>query len=233
MKDLKTIIYGAGITLAIFVTAVLMGYSINLNHSFIPDSFITHTIMLACSVLAIFILRKNLKYRISLPRFRNILKPVAIALAVTIAVNIIMTVITKLAGAHIEGHALLSNMNPAQVFVFIFIYASVAEELLFRGYLLNSLKSLKSGGVSVFGLDLSLPVIISAFAFGLAHLILITTGASPLFLVRIVIFTTSLGLVAGYYQEKYDNNIYAIIVHMSGNTLAVAGSLIMHSNAGL
>jgi membrane protease YdiL (CAAX protease family) len=69
-----------------------------------------------------------------------------------------------------------------------------------------------------------MPVIISAIAFGAAHLVLLATDASAFFLVRIVLFTTCLGLVAGYYQEKYNNHFYAIIVHMSGNFLAVIAS---------
>ena len=64
-------------------------------------------------------------------------------------------------------------------------------------------------------------------AFGLAHLILITTGVGALFLLRVVLFTFTLGLVAGYYQEKYDNTIYAIIVHMAGNSVAVLAVFMM------
>jgi membrane protease YdiL (CAAX protease family) len=50
-----------------------------------------------------------------------------------------------------------------------------------------------------------------------------------LFLIRIVLFTFVLGLAAGYYQEKYENNtLYAIIVHMGGNFPGVLSALLMN-----
>lgn len=66
--------------------------------------------------------------------------------------------------------------------------------------------------------------------FGLAHLILFTTNATPFFVLKIVLFTTMLGLVAGYYQEKYNNNAYAILVHMAGNSLTILAVVLMHLN---
>ena len=67
---------------------------------------------------------------------------------------------------------------------------------------------------------------IAAVLFGLGHLVLISTGAETLFLVRVVTATTVLGLVAGYYQEKYENNAYAIIAHMAGNLLGLIPAII-------
>lgn len=93
--------------------------------------------------------------------------------------------------------------------------------------MLNLLKPLNTKGITVFKRKISLPVILSAIAFGLAHLILIKYGVGVLFLIKIVLFTTSLGIVAGYYQEKYDNNAYAIIVHMGGNLFGVVGAILM------
>jgi membrane protease YdiL (CAAX protease family) len=107
------------------------------------------------------------------------------------------------------------------------LYASIAEEFLFRGFLLNLLKPLENNRVLVIKRKVSLPVILSAVAFGLAHLILLTTGVGLFFLIRVIIFTIGLGLIAGYYQEKYNNHSYAIIVHMTGNSLAVIAALTM------
>ena len=92
---------------------------------------------------------------------------------------------------------------------------------------MNILKPLKAVGITISKRTISLPVIISAVAFGLAHLILITTGASGMVILRVVVFTTVLGLIAGYYQEKYDNNAYAIIVHMAGNWFGFMAAVMM------
>lgn len=69
-------------------------------------------------------------------------------------------------------------------------------------------------------------MLISALAFGFAHLILIALGVGALFLIRMVLFTSVVGLIAGYYQEKYDNHAYAIMVHMAGNLMGLISILL-------
>ena len=70
-------------------------------------------------------------------------------------------------------------------------------------------------------------MILSAVVFGLIHLVLLNAGAGGFLVFRIVIFTTVLGLVAGYYQEKYNNFTYAVIVHMAGNLMGLISALIL------
>jgi hypothetical protein len=38
-------------------------------------------------------------------------------------------------------------------------------------------------------------------------------------------------LVAGYYQEKHNNNAYAILVHMAANFMGVIAAFLMSSQA--
>ena len=52
------------------------------------------------------------------------------------------------------------------------------------------------------------------------------SGVGTLFIIRILIFTFALGLVAGYYQEKHDNHIFAIFVHMAGNLMGLVSIVI-------
>jgi membrane protease YdiL (CAAX protease family) len=222
------IAYGIIITTVVFLASTISGSRVHLNNDFLPATFLTHTLMLILSVICIFVMKKAFSYRLALPDFKSVLMPVVYGVATAIIINVLMTVVTKLAGGKIEGFSVLAKMNPVQVLIFVFFYASIAEEMLFRGFLLNLLTPLKSNGYFFFKTRISLPVIVSAVMFGLAHLIVITTGAGPLFVFRIVLFTTILGLFAGYFQEKYDNNAYAIIVHMSGNTLAVVAAFIMY-----
>lgn len=228
MQNKERIAYGVAITVAVFVISTLVGSKLQINVDFIPHSFVQHTLMLVLSIGLIYGLRKIVDYKIALPQFKKTIKPILYGLLATIAVNISMAAITKLPSGKVEVHGALNAMSPLQVFVFIFIFASIAEELLFRGFLMNMLKPITTKGLVIFKRNISIPVIISAVAFGLGHLILITTGAGWLFLLRVVVFTTVLGLIAGYYQEKYDNNAYAIIVHMSGNLMSVIGALLMN-----
>jgi len=231
MKNNERIIYGIAFTIVIFVIATFSGSKLHLTIDFFPSTFVTHSVMLTLSIVLIYSLRKYVNYKIAWPQFKKTLKPILIGLLATIIVNILFTALTKISGGQVEAHPALTKMTPLQIFVFVFIYASIAEEILFRGFLLNILKPLKSKGINIYKRHISIPVIISAFAFGLAHLILLTTGAGGLFIFRIVVFTTILGLIAGYYQEKYENNGFAIIVHMSGNLMGVIGALLMNLNA--
>lgn len=229
MKIKERVIIGLIITLVIFFLANFYGSKLNLNIDFFPSSFLPHSVMMLLSIIVIYGFKKNVNYLISLPKFKKVLKPILFGLLAAIIVNIAMNILTIASGNKVEAHALLTEMSPLQVFIFVFIYASLAEEILFRGFLMNILKPLETKGVNIFKRKVSIPVIISAFAFGLGHLILIRTGAGGLFLLRVVIFTTILGLIAGYYQEKFNNNAYAIIVHMSGNIMTVVTALIMNS----
>jgi membrane protease YdiL (CAAX protease family) len=172
-------------------------------------------------------LNKHVKYNIAWPKFKKTLKPILFGFLAAVIVNAFMIALTKGLGGEVESHFAFDLMSPLQVFLFIFIYASVTEEVLFRGFLQNILKPLKDKGVKIFKRHISVPVIIGAIVFGLAHLILITSGANTFFIVRTLVFTFSLGLIAGYYQEKYDNNAYAIIVHMGGNFMGLIAALLM------
>ncbi len=230
MKNNERLLYGIIITIGVFLISTFVGSKLHLNIEFIPYSFATHSLMLLFSIVLIYGLRKHVDYKISLPRFKETLKPVLFGILTAIIINIFMVMITKILGGRIEAHPALTKMSPFQIIIFVFIYASIAEETLFRGFLMNILKPLKTKGMRIFRRNISIPVIISAVAFGLGHLILITTGVSGLFLLRIVVFTTVLGLIAGYYQEKYNNNAFAIIVHMAGNLMGVIGALLVNLN---
>ncbi len=68
--------------------------------------------------------------------------------------------------------------------------------------------------------------IVNLFAFSFS--MSIKTGTSSFFVLRIVVFVTCLGLLACYYQEKYNNNLYAIIIHIAGNSIGVISAFLMN-----
>jgi membrane protease YdiL (CAAX protease family) len=225
MNNTQRLVYGLAITLIIFAIASIAGKFFPLESDFFPNSVITHSVMLIFSVAVIISLKKIVPFRIAWPRFKTILKPVFFGLLTAIVINLLLTALTLATGGKAEAHPLLEASTPLQTFLFIFIYASLAEEMLLRGFLQNILSPLNVRGIRIFRSRLSLPVIISGVVFGLIHLILLTTGVSGLFVIRVVIFTTVLGLFAGYYQEKYDNFSHAVIVHMAGNLMGLVAAL--------
>ncbi len=203
LSDGKRIVYGLIITIIIFTLA-----------QFASD---THHLMFALSVIAIYILRENVNYKISLPKVSKLFKPALLGFLLPMLLHIPWTSVTIWLGFEIEKHVVVSGLSLWQVFFSIVIVASVAEEMLFRGFLVNFLKPLQMTGVTIFGRYLSVPVIIGAITFGLVHLVLLMAGQGFVTTLHVVISAILVGLIAGYYQEKYDNNAFAVIVHMSAN----------------
>jgi membrane protease YdiL (CAAX protease family) len=119
-----------------------------------------------------------------------------------------------------------ADMSFLQVIIFIWLYASVCEEILFRGLIQTLLSPLKERGLKIFGVDLSVPVIIAALLFGLMHLALLSAGADLYSVLTITLSGVVLGIIAGYYREKLDSLILAILVHMVFNIWGTIISLI-------
>jgi len=227
MKNSIKILLGISIAIFIHVIAIVMGKIIKLDTDILPYSFITHSTILILSAIAIKIFVKDISFNFSIPNFRKIFRPFLVGLGVTIVVNIVLTLSLKLMGHDPEIHPAFLQMTSFQVFAFIFIYASISEEMLYRGFLLNFIKSLISGSVSIFRRKISYAVIISGIMFGLSHSVLLLGDVSHFFVAKTVIFTMILGVVAGYYQEKNNNTLFAILVHMGGNFMGVIAVLIM------
>lgn len=111
----------------------------------------------------------------------------------------------------------LYELSFLQMIVIVWIFSSTAEEILMRGLVQSFLTPLKLYGTRIAGVRISLPVFVAALFFGLIHTGLLTTGASVSFVIGIVLFTFSVGLVAGYYREKTNSLIPALIVHFMAN----------------
>ena len=126
-----------------------------------------------------------------------------------------------------EGRvAPLEGLSFLQIVLLVWVLASVAEELLVRGYVQSYLEPLAHKGFHVFKLRLSLPVILSALFFAAMHLILLTTGTPTLTVYVVVVFAFFLGLVAAYQRERTRSVLPAIAAHVSFNIGGVLGGAI-------
>ena len=226
MKNSERLFWGILLTAIVFLVSVFIGGKLQINIEFIPKSFWGYTLMLILSIALICGLKKHVNYKISAPKLKLTIKPVLFGFLAAIIVNILMTIIGYIFGIEAEKHYAFGVMSTLQFFLFVFICASVAEEVLFRGFLQNILSPMKDKGIKIFKRHISVPVIIGAIAFSLVHLNLISKGAGSFFLVRTLVSTFTVGLIAGYYQEKYDNNAYAILVHMGGNLMGIMAALL-------
>lgn len=223
----KRLLIGLSLTIAIFAASILLSQALKFETDIIPTSFVTHALMLVLSVALIIALRKQVNYRIAMPKFKQVLKPIIIGFLTSLVINLAIGILTIVLTGKANAHPAVAKESVLQFFLFTFILASVAEEFLFRGFLQNYLKPFSDKGFKLFRRWISLPVLVSAITFSLAHLILLVSGVEALFMIRMLVFTFALGLIAGYYQEKYDNHAFAIIVHMAGNLMGLVSILMM------
>jgi membrane protease YdiL (CAAX protease family) len=116
-----------------------------------------------------------------------------------------------------ESFALLQGLTPLQQVALVWIYASVAEEVLTRGLVQSYLRPVADRGVRLGRLRLSLPVLVSASFFGAMHLMLLTLAVPLAGVLLIVAFATAVGLVAAYYRERTGSLLPAMLAHAFAN----------------
>lgn len=225
MKKYRIIIYGILITILIDYLSSFNDKFLNIKIDFFPNSFFKHTIILILSVIAIIILRKYVNFRIGKPKMKTLFKPIGLGLLVSFLSSLIMGII--LISSNQAVATPVSNLTIIQIIFFVFIYSSIVEEVLFRGFLLNILSPIKNNGILIFQKKISYSVLISALMFGLYHIIPINSNHSTIYIIGMLIAPSILGIVAGYYQEKYNNHFYSILIHMSGNLIGIIGMILM------
>lgn len=172
-----------------------------------------HIAMLVFSFVLILVFSKGkLKsYGFCWPRSTGqVLWPVLLGLIAGAASTVLLLLIPSEGSGSIipEGYSML------KVILLVWLLASVAEEFAYRGLVQGFLSALKDKKVLRV---ISLPVLISALLFSASHLILLTRGVDIFKLLVILAFTFSLGLIAGYWQEKSESIIPAIVAHICAN----------------
>ena len=234
MKKSANLISGLALTIIIFGLGAIASRTINLNIEFIPQSFLMHTTILVFSIIAMYIFTKNGTFKFQFQKVKlkhyvygSLITFLAFLIAMLLASGILLAVGIPMDPSD-KGHPALTSMSTLQIFIFVFIYASICEEFLFRGFIQNFFEPLKSIGMQINkNIYVSLPVILSGILFGLGHLILLTTEASGPTIFRIVIMTTFIGFVAGYFQEKHKSILPAIAIHMTVNLIGLIGSIML------
>ncbi len=188
---------------------------------------ITQTVLLLSSLLLMrFLGRRPLRdYGFRSTGWRQLLAPVGAAVGIALAGLVLFSVLTMLAGASGPG----PGMHPAarQGFVHtvltVWIYASLCEEMLYRGWLQTCLSPWRGerGGTA-----LSPAVLIPALIFSLGHLCLLGS-IGTLMLVSILLMTFAIGWVAGYHRAKTQSLLPAFLAHLTANVVGSGVPLLM------
>jgi membrane protease YdiL (CAAX protease family) len=197
-----------GLTISVITLQLTRLFSIS-EDSFIPSSFVTHTFMWLLSIIIMYLLTKGKlgDYGFTKGEFR--LSPTIFLWVVPTAILSVLTFIgSRLAGEVEEADALLY----LQDILFIWIYASICEEIFTRGLLQSFLSPLTRYGFTLAKRwRISLPVLFSGLYFGAMHIVLIKTIGPAVIVVMTL--AACLGIAAGYHREKTESLIPAIIIH--------------------
>ncbi len=102
-----------------------------------------------------------------------------------------------------------------QLILVVWIWSSFVEEVFVRGLLQGLIQHLKHIRIG----KLSVPVIISGLFFGGMHSTLYFAGKDIWFVCTIVFFTSTIGLLAAWYREKYNSLWPAFYVHFFANVI--------------
>ncbi len=180
--------------------------------------FINHTAMLILSIIIMLVASKGKLSRYGFKLARNV------QVRQIILCGLSLGIISTLIAASLPGKesSVAGELSFLQTVVFIWLYASICEEVFARGLIQSSLSRLTEYGFTVSERRISLPVLISALLFGLVHLIQSVMGAGGYQVLIIVLFAFVLGLIAGYQRERTGSLVPAIMVHVFAN---VGGSL--------
>lgn len=125
-----------------------------------------------------------------------------------------------------SGNPLLKQLSFLQIVLFVWINSSIIEEVFTRGFLQGHL--IKSMDISkklpVIRVDY--PTLISALFFSMMHLVLILSGVDFYTVAVTLLFTFTLGLIAGTQFSRTGSLLPAIGVHILANIGGVIGGII-------
>jgi len=199
--------------------ALVMGLAISIVTLKAPDifkvtetsapwlsAFITHTFMWILSVLITILLTKGEIRNYGFTKGKFQLTPKIFLWVVPTAVLSVMGFFASRSGQDVKE---VLEFTYLEDIIFVWIYASTCEEIFTRGLLQSFLSPLSRYGINLSKkLRLSLPVLFSGLFFGMMHIVAIDKLGPP-----VILFTSALGIIAGYYREKTESLIPAIIIH--------------------
>lgn len=174
--------------------------------SFIPGSFVTHTVMLVLSLCLIGTMSRGRPGVYGLTRGTYRFRPTILLWGIPTAA---LSILAMLASRGRDVEAAAGDLTKLQQVVFIWIYASMSEEVLTRGLLQTMLT--RGWGAGSGKHWLSLPSALSGLFFGAMHIVLIRSMGPAA--VPVIVMATLLGFVAARYRESTGSLIPAVVVH--------------------
>lgn len=113
---------------------------------------------------------------------------------------------------------LLPGYTLAQIVLFVWIWASLCEEVLCRGLLQTLWEKAMPGGTR----RLNAAILLSALFFMLMHVPLLAMGAPAIMMIILLPAAFVLGVLAGYVRRQTESILPAVVVHMLFNISGTA-----------
>ena len=143
---------------------------------------------------------------------------------VALVVGMVVSFSIKLSPGEGMGKALRGLSVP--VVLIIVIFGSLAEELFTRGWFQGFLEPHRDRLLHGAGLTMSVPVLASGLAFGAMHLTLVGKGVDAWTIGFILVFTTTVGLIAAKAREETGSLLPPVLIHLAGNAGGVLGGIV-------
>ena len=180
---------------------------------------IIHTTMLILSLLIILVLCKGniSSYGLKISKKMYLKQVILYSIIIGTIAAIIQSLLPSAASSPFAYFSFLETI------IFIWLYASICEEMLTRGLMQGFLEPTRRYGIYIRHLRISIPVLFPALFFALIHLVPFANSMQLPALLFFLLTAFILGIFAGYYREKSGSIVPAIIVHTLFN---VSGSLV-------
>jgi len=224
----------SGLTTALAVAIVIFIIAIILPKFLISDTVTailsTQGLELVLALLAIFILGKGKfgEYGFRAPRPAQGVSGIwghwVLSGLAALAAGAVATMIIAFAGA--SGNPIMKSLSIPQMILIVWVFSSTIEEVFTRGFLQSHLAKAIDSGKSIPLLRVDIPTLISAVFFACMHLSLLFIGADYTTIIVILLFTFSVGLLAGHQRSRTGSLYPAIGIHMLANIGGVIGGVI-------
>jgi membrane protease YdiL (CAAX protease family) len=196
----------------------------------LPRLMTTQGLELLLALLAIFILGKGrfseygfCKPRTSQPPADGNIRWVRVCLTAPLLGMVATPLILGLGGT---GNPLVKSLSFPQIVLFIWIFSSIIEEVFTRGFLQGHLSILSGRYIKLPFVRIELLVLISALFFACMHFSLLFAGVDATTIVVTLLFTFSIGLMAGYLRARTGSIIPAIAAHFGANVGGMIGGVV-------
>jgi len=214
--------------LMIFVVSVLLPKYVVSNT--IPRLLTTQATELVLALLAIALLGKGkfaqYGFRLRMERLTPSggIGPWILLGFGALTVGALASIIMMATGA--TGNPIIKQLSFPQVVLFVLLFSSTIEEIFTRGFVQSHIAVALNSSARVPLLRVDLPTFISALFFASMHLVLVTHDTDVKTIVVILLFTFSLGLIAGHLRARTGSLIPAIGAHMLGNIGGMVGGIL-------